>query len=31
MVAALVDPGGLLMDEMPDDFMRVDTVRAQHR
>ncbi|GGX76019.1 hypothetical protein GCM10010324_21970 [Streptomyces hiroshimensis] len=31
MVAALVDPGGLLMDEMPDDFTRVDTVRAQHR
>jgi hypothetical protein len=31
VVAPLVDPGGLLMDEGPEDFARVDSARAKRR
>ncbi|MBB5940398.1 DUF3800 domain-containing protein [Streptomyces zagrosensis] len=31
VVAPLVDPNGLLMDEKPADFARVDTARAKRR
>ncbi|MFI6281841.1 hypothetical protein [Streptomyces sp. NPDC050988] len=31
VVAPLVDPGSLLMDEKPEDFTRIDTARAKRR
>ncbi|MFE1986045.1 hypothetical protein [Streptomyces mirabilis] len=31
VVAPLVDPGGILMDEAPEDFARADTSRAKRR
>ncbi|SEB58977.1 hypothetical protein [Streptomyces sp. TLI_105] len=31
VAALLVDPNGLLMDEKPEDFARVDTSRAKRR
>ncbi|MGW0420999.1 DUF3800 domain-containing protein [Streptomyces sp. NPDC003015] len=31
VVAPIVDPGGLLMNERPEDFVRIDTARAKRR
>lgn len=31
LLAPLVDPQGLLMDEGPEDFARIDTARAKRR